>query len=118
MVEEDKEKMSGKRDKTLNLRITEKLWGALDDYCKKNNATKTEVVELGIELLVYGINIGTIKRKETDKEIESLIDAIDIIASGVESIEGKYTRSLGVLNEYSYRLQETKKAIKTIKENS
>lgn len=106
------------RNKNLNLRITESLWSALDDYCKKNNATKTEVVELGIELLVYGANIGAVKRKETDAEIESLIDAIDIIASGVDSIIGKYNRSLSVLDEYSYRLMETKRAVKTVKENS
>jgi len=104
-----------KRDKNLNLRISERLWTDLDAYCSEHNISKTEVVEWGINLLIYGSHLPEVKRGESDKEVEDLINALDFLISEVGMIEGKYSRYVNLLDELECRLSETKKAVKTLR---
>lgn len=107
-----------KRDTNLNLRIPKRLWTDLDAYCSEHNIGKTELVEWGISLLIYGARLPEVKRGESNEELESLLNALDILISEVELIEGKYYRSIGLLDEFEFRLSETKKAVEKLREDA
>lgn len=106
------------RDKNLNLRISQRLWDDLDAYCTKNKISKTEVVELGIELTVYGARLPEVKRGVVNEEVNQLANAIDVILAGLEALVGKYNRNILFLDEFSYRLSETKTAIERLKKDA
>lgn len=105
------------RDKALNLRITKTLWQDLDDYCKKNNLSKTEVVELAIKLSVYGVKLPEINKGEVEKDVSGLTNALDILISGISAVIGKYHNNIAFLDEFSYRLSETKNSMEKMRKD-
>jgi hypothetical protein len=107
-----------KRDTNLNLRIPKRLWDDLDAYCSEHEVSKTELVEWGISLLIYGARLPEVKGGESNEEVESLLNALDILISEVGAIEGKYYRSIQLLDEFEYRLAETKKAVNALREDA
>jgi hypothetical protein len=43
-----------RKEKFLRMRMTDKLSSDFDEYCKKNNTTKTKVIEKFLEGILYG----------------------------------------------------------------
>ena len=110
--------MDNTKSRILNARVTPKTMDDIEAYCKEAGIKKAELVELAVQLFVYGGKFFEEKKGELSQEIESLLNALGVQISLLDATGRSYLKNYMFLDELSIRLSQAVQEVEAIKEDA